>query len=108
VFFFDFTITEGNSMDPAIKHGTILLINKLAYGWRPPGLGRYLFRWALPKKGDVVIFYTLQGDLAVKRCSQVFAHSFFALGDNGPRSYDSRHYGPVPLDNIIGKAVGVR
>ena len=29
----------------------------------------------------------------------------FLLGDNRPYSLDSRHYGPVPLDKVIGQAV---
>ncbi|MBA3555947.1 MAG: S26 family signal peptidase, partial [Gemmatimonadales bacterium] len=28
--------------------------------------------------------------------------SFFALGDNRNASYDSRYYGFIPLDNVIG------
>ena len=29
---------------------------------------------------------------------------YFVLGDNRPFSYDSRELGPIPLENIIGKA----
>lgn len=28
----------------------------------------------------------------------------FTMGDNRPVSLDSRHYGPVPLDRVVGKA----
>ena len=109
LFLFDFMIAEGHSMMPVIMPGKILLVCKLNYGLRLPGSGTYLFRWASPREGDVVVFYTPLGEIAVKRCGEVIPKdSFYALGDNGPQSYDSRSYGPVPLDNVVGKVLGVR
>jgi signal peptidase I len=31
------------------------------------------------------------------------AHSFFALGDNSPRSLDSRYWGFVPEKDVVGR-----
>jgi signal peptidase I len=107
-FIFDFMITEGQSMVPAIKPGSILLVCKVFYGLRLPG-GTYLFRWGVPRKGDVVVFYTPLGEIAVKRCGEIpEGDEFYALGDNAPMSYDSRNYGPVPDDHIIGKVLGIK
>ncbi|MDR1256732.1 MAG: S26 family signal peptidase [Spirochaetaceae bacterium] len=109
LFFFDFMITEGESMSPAIRNGSILVINRLAYGFRPLASGGYLCRWALPEKDNVIVFYTPSGDLAVKRCAEALGDgSFIALGDNRLESYDSRSYGPVPFDNILGRVVRIK
>ncbi|MDR1410920.1 MAG: signal peptidase I [Spirochaetaceae bacterium] len=117
-FLFDFLIASGRSMQPAIRNGTVLVINRLAYGFRLPGTGKYLLRWSLPKTGDVVVFVTPQGSIAVKRCAELseppaesksgIPPRFIALGDNSLDSYDSRSYGPVPADMIVGKVLGVK
>jgi signal peptidase I len=104
-FVFDLVISEGDSMEPAVTSGSLLAVNRLAYGVRNPFTGKYLIRWAAPKKGSIVIFYTPQGDLAVKRCEGVKGTSFDAQGDNSAVSYDSDNYGPVPLDNIVGRVL---
>jgi len=107
LFVFDFIIAQGHSMEPAIHDGAVLVISRLRYGVRLPLSSRYLLRWAEPKVGEVVIFYTPAGELAVKRCSALTGQGgFYAEGDNSLSSYDSRAYGPVPIDNIIGKVLG--
>jgi signal peptidase I len=109
LFFFDFMIAQGESMSPAISNGRVLIVNRLAYGFRPPLQKTYLCRWAQPDDGNIVVFYTPSGDLVVKRCAGVLSGGrFLALGDNSLESYDSRAYGPVPLDNILGRVVGIK
>jgi signal peptidase I len=105
-FIFDFMIAQGHSMEPAIANGTILVVSRLRYGLRLPWQQKYLIRWAMPKTGEVVVFYTPLGELAVKRCLDISGVNFFAEGDNALSSYDSRAYGPVPADNIIGRVLG--
>jgi signal peptidase I len=106
-FLFEFVIADGQSMFPSIHSGTVLLVNRLAYGFRLP-TGRYLVRWSMPHTGDVVVFITPQGNVAVKRCAEVARSRFIALGDNSLASYDSRSYGPVPADRIVGKVMGIK
>ncbi|MDR2376932.1 MAG: S26 family signal peptidase [Treponema sp.] len=109
LFVFDFMVAEGSSMNPAIGPGTVLLINRLRYGFRLPGSQTYLVRWDMPAPGEVVVFYTPEGIVAVKRCAGLTeGGKFIALGDNGAQSFDSRSYGPVPVDNIIGKVLGIK
>ena len=105
-------------MEPAIKSGSVLIISRLRYGLRLPGAQKYLIQWAMPKQGEVLVFYTPSGEKAVKRCAAMpgsgvltgdaaaVNKNFYAQGDNGLASYDSRAYGPVPVDNIIGKVLG--
>jgi signal peptidase I len=106
MFFFDFMIAQGNSMEPAIQNGKVLIISRLRYGLRFPWTRGYLVRWSRPKIGEVVVFYTPLGELAVKRCIDIVEGGFIAQGDNENVSYDSRSYGSVPVDNIIGKVLG--
>jgi signal peptidase I len=106
VFAFDFMVTSGSSMEPAIKSGNVLVISRLRYGFKLPWMKHYLVRWAEPQIGEVVVFFTPSGEMAVKRCKALYESSFSAEGDNDLASYDSRSYGPVPYDNIIGKVLG--
>jgi len=106
LFFFDFIVAHGHSMEPAIQDGNVLVVSRLRYGMRLPLRQKYLIHWAQPKVGEVVVFYTPTGELAVKRCMAVEGQFFYAEGDNGLASYDSRAYGMVPVGNIIGKVLG--
>ncbi|MCL1930889.1 MAG: S26 family signal peptidase [Treponema sp.] len=108
LFLFDFIIAEGFSMEPAIHSGSVLVVNRLQYGLRFPGQTGYLIRWAQPRQGELVVFYTPAGEIAVKRCGEAAEGAFIAQGDNSLLSYDSRSYGPVSADATIGKVLGKR
>ena len=109
LFIFDFMVADGQSMAPTIKSGTVLVINRLQYGLRIPGQKGYLLRWASPKPGELVVFITPNGEQVIKRCETIKEGDvFFAHGDNVYNSYDSRSYGPIPVENTIGKALGLR
>ncbi|MDR2718675.1 MAG: signal peptidase I [Treponema sp.] len=107
LFLFDLIIAEGNSMEPAIRSGSVLVVNRLRYGLRFPGQTGYLVRWAAPQEGELVVFYAPSGEIAVKRCGSFMGEGqFMAQGDNSLQSYDSRSYGPVSVNAIIGKVLG--
>jgi signal peptidase I len=109
LFMFDIMVTDGHSMSPTVKNGTIVVINRLQYGLRFPGQKTYLIRWASPRPGELVVFYTPSGERAIKRCETVSDGNFFiAVGDNSLQSYDSRSYGPIPVENTIGRALGLK
>ena len=107
IFIFDFIVAQGHSMEPAIENGKVLIVSRLRYGLRLPWKQDYLIHWSQPKQGEVVVFYTPSGELAVKRIKALTENKEFKMeGDNLSMSYDSRSYGPVQIDNIIGKVLG--
>ena len=109
LFLFDLMVTSGHSMSPTIESGAIIIVNRLQYGLRFPGQKKFLIRWAEPKPGDLVIFYTPSGDIAIKRCESINnKNQFIARGDNSLQSYDSRSYGPVSVENAIGRVLGYK
>ena len=107
--FVDLMITQGRSMLPTLQPGSLLVVNKAAYGFRVPGLGIYLVHWSSPRPGDLLVFYTPLGERAVKRCYSINEKGdFFVMGDNDLESFDSRSYGLVTLDHILGKVVAFK
>lgn len=119
---FQLVIVAGASMEPTLRNHELILINKQAY------------KTNTPTNGDVVVF-KYQGDTLIKRVvatsgeviafrpvttqQQVFSNPFqtipdyyqipngkiYVLGDNREHSYDSRDFGTVPIDSIMGKMV---
>ena len=108
-FLLDFMVAEGHSMAPAIRPGTILFVSRLYYGLRLPWSENYVLQWRTVQEGDIVVFYTPHGDIAVKRCAETLpGEVFIAIGDNSYQSYDSRNYGPVSKNNVIGRVLRIR
>jgi nickel-type superoxide dismutase maturation protease len=86
---------SGPSMLPGLKPGDEILVDTRAY------------RQKLPQIGDIVM--VLRPDrpsvTMIKRIQTVEADGrLFLAGDNPAASTDSRFFGPVSLQNILGKA----
>ena len=80
-------------MQPTISDGQIVLLNRWAY----------LFRQ--PRAGEVVVFKKSSRLFCkrVKSANQI--NNEYALeGDNPEDSLDSRKFGPVTLEQILGRA----
>ena len=90
---------DGQSMEPAYREGDRLFVNRLAYRRRPPAAG------------DVVVLHDPEQPDRVLGKRVAFDHDaarepagVYVLGDNAEASRDSRMFGPVPLNSIVGKA----
>ncbi len=107
----DAAIVEGKSMLPRYKGGEVILIFKAAYGVRLTG--RYLVHWADPLQGDVVAAVRPdRKEIVIKRIGEIRREGetvrFFLIGDNAIESIDSRDFGPVSFDHIIGRVAPQR
>ena len=81
-------------MEPAFKAGDYVLVNKLAYVLRSPS------------KGDVIVLRhpTEKKKFLIKRISLVTnSDEYYVVGDNKSFSQDSRHFGSINRDSILGK-----
>lgn len=86
-----FTVS-GLSMFPTLKEGQEIVSFNWAY------LGRK------PKVGDIIVI-KYQGQEMVKRVSQLKGEQVLVEGDNKNQSTDSRHFGPVKMDQVVGKVI---
>lgn len=105
----DIRKVEGRSMEPAYHPGRIVVSWRWAYGLPKPLSGGYLFRWALPQPGDVVVFRAPPGDhYALKRVGSLLfgeKEQVNLFGDNSSVSRDSRDFGPLPVEEVLGKVI---
>ncbi|PSN12295.1 nickel-type superoxide dismutase maturation protease [filamentous cyanobacterium CCT1] len=85
----------GESMQPLLVAGTEVLINPFAY------------RRSQPLSGDLVVAYHPHqpGLRLIKWVVYVEAQGCFLKGLNAPASTDSREFGLVPWESIVGQVV---
>jgi signal peptidase I len=139
LFVVDLVIVSGESMEPSVSAGTVVLVLRCAYGIRRPFGGGYIVRWKDPYPGEVVlvepaglgqrrrvkrvfetgpaflntvaeVLYGRAGEIPLSPANAVrYAGSIylqpgfvFLVGDNISESFDSRQYGPVPIEMIDG------
>ena len=107
-FVADFAVVQGRSMLPSLGSGDIVFIFNGAYGLRNP-LGGYFLLWAKPKNRDIVAAIRPGTTKAVIKRVWIEGEneedSYLLLGDNKYESIDSREFGPVPMDNILGRVL---
>lgn len=84
---------SGHSMEPIFKNGDTILVSGLLY----------LFK--NPKINDIVAFKEKNGKILVKRIKEIKDGKFFACGDNKKDSLDSKDFGFISKEFIIGKLI---
>jgi signal peptidase I len=127
-------IITGHSMSPTIMQGDRILVSKLTYRFREPSRGDVI-AFRIGWKRVVKRIVGLPGDVIevrdglLYRNGEVIAHEpytvlysydshrrpywsrkvrdkhVFVMGDNKVMSVDSRDFGPIPYQDIIGKVV---
>jgi signal peptidase I len=121
---------EGPSMKPNLHEGQYLIINKLVYKLHPPQRGDIVVFHHPRNPGHDLVkrVIGLPGETVEVRQGQVYIDGtpleepyvvhqdrksvhyelgpddFFVLGDNRPNSDDSRTWGVLKRDQIVGKA----
>ncbi len=79
---------KGRSMEPSFKDGDRALLLKTKN----------------IKKGDVVVFSTQERE-CIKRVSAIKENGLYVEGDNKSQSTDSRHYGAIKKEQVVGKLI---
>jgi signal peptidase I len=88
-------VVDGASMEPSFRDGDRLVVWRWAYARRSP------------IANDVVLLRDPErpGHRLLKRVAAVSGAAIWVLGDNASASRDSRTFGAVSRERIIGKAL---
>lgn len=114
IFCFDLLFISGSSMEPDIKDGNKVWINKLAYGFIKPFGDELVCQWSKPKVGDVILYF-YNNRAVIKRCVAVegdwldfssgLGYSLVVNGKNIPLTESQyqklKHNQQVPLGMIL-------
>jgi signal peptidase I len=84
---------DDRSMEPTLSPGDYVLVNRLSYKLHEPA------------KGDLVVVHDPQAParFLVKRIADLSVSGAYVVGDNEAMSRDSRVFGPIPRDRIVGR-----
>ncbi len=129
MFFIQPFYAKGEAMEPVISEGNYLLIQKIdrtfrrndivVFQYSPDQKKRYLIKRIIGLPGETVeikgkiIFINgiemqnsfLLGDLRNGQKVELGKDEYFVLGDNLTVSLDSRVFGPVKKDHIVGSII---
>jgi len=129
VFLAQATRVEGQSMDPSLHDNQRIIIEKLTYRFRPPARGEIVVLRRPQRDPLIKRVIGLPGEKVAIRNGRVYVDGesldepylseltgglmapeivpeghVFVLGDNRDSSNDSRAFGMVPFEDIMGRA----
>ncbi len=133
VFLFQFFVIPTGSMEPTLTEGDMIVVNKIVFRFAKPQRGDVtVFKYPVdPKRVFVKRLIGLPGEVVQIKESTLYINgrvveqpylpkglryqdfgpvrvsngSYFMMGDNRNNSQDSRFWGTLPRENIIGKAI---
>lgn len=110
-FLLTFFRVDGHSMDTTLHNGQVVPLFEAAYWFRPPRLGDVV---VVQYAGDTSIRFVkriegVPGDTVTVEGTEITLgpHQFYVEGDNRDHSTDSRVFGAVTADHILGRVLGV-
>jgi signal peptidase I len=84
---------EGDSLTPIFEHGDFVVVSKIP------------FLFHSPSPGDVIAFHQPGYGLLIKRIQSVDPAGELYVTGSQPESVDSRVFGAVKQEHMIGKVV---
>jgi len=67
---------------------------------------RFIYKFKEPKIGDVIVLKDPRTDrLILKRIKDIEGNKYVVYGDNPNESTDSREFGKVERDSIVGRVI---
>ncbi len=79
-------------MEPEIKYGDNVLVSNILYLFKNPTIG------------DIVAF-SQKDRVFIKRITGIDEKKYFLEGDNKNDSLDSKNFGYIPKQQILGKVI---